>query len=312
MDPSARRDAVPYTAEDLGFVPEAIDGNGPKRWIKRVGAHSIRFRRLETVPELAPVEELQRAVFVGISDRDLLPAETLLTAIDTGGIVLGAFRIDANGSEEPVGFSIAWGGYVGGRPRLVSDFLGVREEVRGGGLGAELKRLQAALAVAAGFLEIVWTVDPLRAANARLNFERLGAYCDRYEVDRYGSGFAEGLYGGLPSDRLLMTWPVITTAVRDRLLGVSQPHGYDELADLPHFDTDSVDNPERALVSLPSDIDRLVHEDPEAARRWREQLRGSLLVAFGRGYAITGFASNREDPDSAVFLLEQASVRAPS
>ena len=74
--------------------------------------------------------------------------------------------------------------------------------------------LLAALALAAGYPEIVWTVDPLRAANARLNFERLGAYADEYLEDLYGADFAPGLYGGLPTDRLLVTWPVAKMTFR--------------------------------------------------------------------------------------------------
>ena len=74
----------------------------------------------------------------------------------------------------PSASCVGWGGFVG-RPRVVSDFLAIRPEARSLGLATELKRLQAAIALSRGFEEIVWTVDPLRAANARLNFGKLGA-----------------------------------------------------------------------------------------------------------------------------------------
>ena len=39
-----------------------------------------------------------------------------------------------------------------------------------GGLGYALKVLQAAVTLEGGFEEMRWTVDPLRAANARLEY----------------------------------------------------------------------------------------------------------------------------------------------
>ena len=73
--------------------------------------------------------------------------------------------------DRAVGILVGWGGFVG-RPRVVSDFLAVLPEARNLGLATELKRLQAAIALSRGFEEIVWTVDPLRAANARLELRQ--------------------------------------------------------------------------------------------------------------------------------------------
>ena len=194
-----------FTAEELGFAeleppPVEPEGRGGV-WRKRVGGREIEFRTVRDLAPLAAVEALQRTVFAGIAEVDVAGPGMLVVVPETGGEVIGAYRTGPTG-EELVGFVIGWGGYVGGRPRVLSDMLGVRADLRGGGLGAELKKLQAALAVSRGFVDVVWTVDPLRAANARLNFEKLGAYADRYEIDRYGPELATGLYGGLPTDRL--------------------------------------------------------------------------------------------------------------
>ena len=85
-------------------------------------------------------------VFAGMSDLDVAGPGTLIVVPETGGDVIGAYRAGPSG-EELVGFVIGWGGYVDGRPRILSDMLAVRADARGGGLGAELKKLQAALAV---------------------------------------------------------------------------------------------------------------------------------------------------------------------
>ena len=177
------------TPETLGFE------SGSEGWWKTVGERRLRFTRLRTRTDLEKTERLQRSVF-GVSDRDLASSSILVAVHETGGEVLGAFD-----GERLVGFVSGWGGYVDGRARLVSDLMAVEAGYRGG-IGVALKGLQAVVAIQAGFEEIVWTFDPLRAANARLNFERLGVYARKYVRNMYGEHFGEGLYGGLPSDRL--------------------------------------------------------------------------------------------------------------
>jgi predicted GNAT superfamily acetyltransferase len=280
----------PPTAIDLGFAvhdePRGPHGEA-MGWSKRVGERGVTFRLLRRLPELLPVDGLQREVF-GVSDLDLLNAGELVSVSETGGDVIGAFVGPQGGDEELVGFSAGWGGYYQRRPRIVSEFLAVRADVRSLGLGADLKRLQAAIALERGFVEMVWTVDPLRAANARLNFEKLGAFADRYEENRYGEGFAVGLYGGLPTDRLHVTWPITSRRVRDRLLGQYTPLTTADVKRLRHFDP-FASGQKRALVYLPSNIDLLVARDPNAALRWRLTLRETLQRAFAAGFAITGF-----------------------
>lgn len=153
------------TAEALGFRREPdINGDGCS---KTVGGLPIGFRALRGVAELLPVEALQWEVYGG-GDRDIAAASQLAYARETGGEVLGAFASNpARDGDELVGCLISWGGYLAGRPRLLSFRIAVHADRRGIGLGAELKKLQAALALARGFPEAVWLVDPLRAANAR-------------------------------------------------------------------------------------------------------------------------------------------------
>jgi predicted GNAT superfamily acetyltransferase len=189
-----------------------------------------------------------------------------------------------------------------GRPRVVSDFLAIRLEARSLGLATELKRLQAAIALSRGFEAIVWTVDPLRAANARLNFGKLGATADQYEIDRYGSTFATSLYGGLPTDRLHVTWEIASPRVISRLLGqddAQRPAARDDVRPfVPGMREDA------ALVAIPADIDTLLAARPDEALAWRLRLRDTLCQAFAAGFAITGFrpASGVGDP---AYLLER-------
>ena len=281
--------AEPIAVEALGFE------GCPEGWRKAVGERRLIFARLRSRLDLKETERLQYTVF-GVSDRDLISSSILVTVHETGGEVLGAFD-----GERLVGFVSGWGGYVDGRARIVSDLMAVEAGYRGG-IGFALKGLQAAVASQAGFEEIVWTVDPLRAANARLNFERLGAHARKYLRNVYGEDYGEGLYGGLPSDRLFITWPLHSARVRSRLLAAYQPRAPTALAALPEYAPGTSES--RVRVAVPGDFDGLLARDPAQAREWRRRIREILEAAFASGYAITGFAGRRGEPHG-YYLLER-------
>ena len=226
--------------ETLGFE------SGSEGWWKTVGARRLLFTRLHSRLDLEKTERLQHTVF-GVSDRDLASSSILVTVHETGGEVLGAFH-----GERLVGFVSGWGGYVDGRARIVSDLMAVEAGYRGG-IGFALKELQAVVAFQAGFDEIVWTGDPLRAANARLNFERLGAHARKYLRNVYGEHFGAGLYGGLPSDRLLITWPLRSARFGSRLLGRYEPLEPGALSSLPEYAPGA--SASRARLTVPGDFE---------------------------------------------------------
>jgi chorismate synthase len=277
----------------LGFSGDEATG-----WVRPTRGGEIHFRLLRTLADLAHAERLQEEVF-GVSERDLIPANELIVVPETGGSVIAAFLSDD--PDRVAGVLLGWGGFVG-RPRVVSDFLAIRPKARGIGLATELKRLQAAIALSRGFAEIVWTVDPLRAANARLNFGKLGATAHQYEIDRYGSTFATGLYGGLPTDRLHVTWDIGSPRVISRLLGQDDARRPATTPDPAPFAPGL--NEDVALVAIPVDIEALVAASPDAALAWRLRLRDTLVQAFAAGFAITGFRPARGDTDPA-YLLER-------
>ena len=275
--------------ETLGFESH------PEGWWKTVGERRLLFTRLHSRLDLEKTERLQYMVF-GVSDRDLASCSILVTVHETGGEVLGAFH-----GERLVGFVSGWGGYVDGRSRIVSDLMAVEAGYRGG-IGFALKELQAVVASQAGFEEIVWTVDPLRAANARLNFERLGAHARKYLRNVYGENFGEGLYGGLPSDRLFITWPLRSARVRSRLLGRYQPLAPAALATIPEYALGTSES--RVRFAVPGDFDALLASDPAQVHEWRRRLREIFEAAFASGYTVTGFAGRRGEP-CGYYLLER-------
>lgn len=285
-----------YTPADLGFTP------APDGWRKDVGGATFAFRELHTYAEMEPILDLQRAVW-RMDDLDVVPLHELVTVPETGGMVLGAWRA---GDPELAAFLFGWGGFVDGRPRLASDMMGVRPGARGVGLGFALKGLQAALALARGYREIVWTVDPLRAANARLNFAKLGATCRVYHADLYGPTFAPGFYGAMQTDNLAISWPIASDRVRDRLLGTHCPLTLADCAAAPRLLPGDTPTADRLLVELPADIDALLASDPAAARDWRERVRATLEIAFAAGYAITNAVFERgAGRERAFYVLDR-------
>jgi predicted GNAT superfamily acetyltransferase len=284
-------------AAALGFRGTERDG-----WIAQTRGGPVQVRILRTLRDLEHAERLQELVFE-VEPRDLIPANELVVVAETGGVVLGAFLPD--NPDTALGVLVGWGGFVD-RPRIVSDFMAVLPQARNLGLAETLKRLQAAYALAHGFQEIVWTVDPLRAANARLNFGKLGAEARHYEFDRYGTGFAAGLYGDMPTDRLHCTWEITHPSVIARLLGQTPVSGSPDDVAVPEFSGGT--SADRCYVSIPADIDVLLRDDPERARAWRMRVREALTATFAEGFVVDGFRAASEERPPALLLSREGSV----
>ena len=266
------------TAEILGFVPA-----GELRWRKQIRGRTIEFRELRLLEELGIAERLQRDV-MKLSEADTVQSSFLVIAPDTGGFVIGAFE-----GERELSVAFGYGGYLHPEPFLHSDFLAVVPEAQSLGIGFEMKRLQAVLALQRGFDSIRWTVDPLRAVNARLNFERLGALGIKYSRNKYGSEFGSGFYGGLPTDRLLLRWPLRTQRTAERLLRDYVPLPDGALDGLEELAAKSIGSPQ-LVVTIPGDIDALVLEDFESAMRYRMETREKIELALDAGYFVSGAA----------------------
>lgn len=283
----------PLPPELLGFEP--ID---ELCWRKAIRGRIVEFRELRTLDELGLAERLQREV-MALSDEDMVRASFLATVPDTGGFTLGAFD-----GEMALAVAFGFWGYQHPEPFLQSDFMAVIPEARALGIGFELKRLQAALALGRGYRSIRWTVDPLRAANARLNFERLGALGIAYTRNKYGSNFGAGLYGGLPTDRLLLRWPLHTERTSERLGGDHVPRPDGSLDALEEVSARAVGAPQ-LTISIPGDIDLMVKTDIDTASRYRMQTREKLELAFEAGYFVSGAARSG---DGSRLLVEPAAM----
>jgi predicted GNAT superfamily acetyltransferase len=275
-----------------------IDPIDDRRWRRTIQDRLIEFRELRTLDELELAERMQREVMM-IEGPDVIMASFLVVAPDTGGFTLGAFE-----GERELAVAFGYGGYQHPEPFIYSDFLVVVPEARSLGIGFEMKRLQALLALERGFHSIRWTVDPLRAANARLNLERLGALGISYSRNKYGAEFAAGLYGGMPTDRLLLRWPLRTERTGERLRRDYVPRPADSLDGVEEVSAKAIGSPQ-LVVSIPGDIDTLVKTDFERAMHYRMETREKLELAFAAGYFVAGAARGG---DGSRLLLEPAAM----
>jgi len=230
----------------------------------------------------------------GMPPDEWVPANILSILPDTGGAVLAAYRADAGWNHAGwLGFLIGAGGRDG---TLVSHMLGVRPEVRGGaGVGWLLKAIQAWLAVREGHRAAIWTYDPMRGANARLNLEKLGATVSTLTLDKYGAIRSE-LYGNVPSDRFTVDWDLLSPAVHARLADVHAGRWHGPTAEEVHAIPLAAPDSDAPAVrfEIPGDIDRLNRDAPEAAAAWRVSMRDVLGALLDTVDAAAG--SDPADP----------------
>jgi chorismate synthase len=255
----------------------------------------------EKVPldALSLVVRLQAKVW-GMPPEDLVPVNMLAVLPDTGGSLLVAYRESAGFNADGwLGFAIAAGSRSG---TLVSHMLGVREEQRGTrDLGWHLKLLQGYEALRSGHRSAIWTFDPMRGANARLNLEKLGATVRELTLDKYGVLRSE-LYGNVPSDRFTAHWDLISATTHRRLEDVrtgrylgSDPNVVRELPELLSDNAVSLaaDAPAAVRYRIPADIDALMSHDPARANAWRSEMRAALLPFMTVKSARTAGADDR-------------------
>jgi predicted GNAT superfamily acetyltransferase len=239
---------------------------------------AVEIRDLKGMQEFRSAEQLQCAVWGEDDTPD--PADLMMVIQAEGGLAGGAF-LDGRLVGYVFGFPTATPGVQH------SHRLAVLAEMRGRGLGAELKWYQRRWCLDRGIGHVRWTFDPMRATNAALNIGRLGARASTYHVDYYGE--MGGINSGLPSDRLLADWDLRSPFVTARAEGSPVPP-------LPEISL---------RVPLPADADALIESASDKAMAAKLALRTALSTAFDQGCGIVGF-----DARARHYLLSRRSSAA--
>jgi predicted GNAT superfamily acetyltransferase len=275
---------------------------------------------IDHIEEMQQVEQIQRQVW-NESETDIVPAHLLNSAIHNGGLLIGAYV-----EHELVGFVFGFPGVYptpdGPRLKHYSSMLGVRPDFSGQGLGFVLKRAQWQMVRHQGIDRITWTYDPLLSRNAWLNITRLGAVCNTYRQNFYGT-MEDDLNRGLPSDRFDVDWWVNSHRVNLRLSRRRRKY-----LDLSHFissgapilnptEMDSsgfpqpvtpiqlklgVDQP-IVLVEIPTDFQAMKVHDLKLALNWRMHSRQIFMELFEAGYIVTDLVRTHATPFQSYYVL---------
>jgi predicted GNAT superfamily acetyltransferase len=258
----------------------------------------LHLSDLTTLDAFRKVEELEGLIWGRV---DLVPVVILAVSVRRGAVLVGAWDDD-----QLVGFVYSFPALRRGESGAShwSHMLGVHPDQRGAGLGRALKLAQRERVLALGLDLIEWTFDPLQAANAHLNFVKLGVVVEQYEENVYGES-PSPLHGGLPTDRFVCQWWIRRPHVVRRLDSSGLTIVSSEAARAPivnrtaasgdwitpaGFDPD-VRSP-RVAVDIPADYTRMLSEDPSLALGWRLETRAIFAKYLDAGYRVVDFTQD--------------------
>jgi predicted GNAT superfamily acetyltransferase len=238
---------------------------------------------------------LQRKVW-NLADVEVVAAIQMISTSHAGGFV----HIAVVPTGDVVGFAYAFAALRGGTPHLHSDMTGVLPEYQKRGLGPRLKWAQREEALVRGLSLITWTYDPMQARNAHMNLRRLGAVAKEFLPNFYGVT-TSSLHHGLPTDRLLVSWELLSPRVLER----AGPHELPRSVAAPPFPRINdarwqagwpvsseprldLEEPE-LLLEIPPEWDVLCGSAPRVAEDWHGKVRRALRHYMGRGYIAADF-----------------------
>jgi predicted GNAT superfamily acetyltransferase len=281
---------------------------------------AVTIRDLQDFEDLKQVEEVEREVW-GLSDLDTTPLTLSIATREAGSIWVGAFD-----GARLIGFAFAFLGTEHGQLIVHSHMLAVREPYRNSRLGYKLKLAQRERALALRIddfrvNEMTWTFDPLQSRNAHLNFAKLGVVSESYKVDFYGPETSSLLHRNR-TDRLWVTWPLLSRRVQDRMHGKDNRaevlDALSNLTPLVQFNGDGKPvctdlaaalSRQRIAIEIPSDIGDVESQDPALAREWRLQTRWAFTEALQAGFVVAEFCRTvRGQQGPGVYLLEKGRI----
>ena len=275
---------------------------------------------VENMDDMHQAEELQKIVWQG-GEMEIIPAHLMNSAVHSGGLLIGAYA-----DNTLVGFVFGFPGFYstpdGPRLKHYSSIMGVIPEWQGQGIAFALKRAQWQMVRHQGIDRITWTYDPLLSRNAWLNITRLGAVCDIYLRDFYGS-MDDSLNQGLPSDRFNVDWWVNSERANRRLSRKRRNHlnllhflaGGTPIINPAEMDSDGLPHPIKTnelklgkdlallLVEIPADFFAIKSTSIKLAAEWRQHSRQIFEELFSAGYLVTDFVRTDEYYPRSFYVL---------
>jgi predicted GNAT superfamily acetyltransferase len=269
-------------------------------------AHAAAADAGVTLRPLTSLDDADAIVRVMVATwAEELPRETIRALAGSGNVPWGAFD-----GPELVGYVLGWAA-VSPHDGLHehSHMLAAMPDRRHGGIGYALKLAQRASCLDRGIRLVRWTFDPLVARNAHLNINKLGASCDRFHRDYYGS-MPDAINSGDRSDRLVVRWrleadpaaPIVPRAARPAIRSTGPVD-----APVPEV-VDGLGRAEVVAIQVPADHAALRAQDPALAAEWREAVGSVLEECVEGGLVAIAFDSDRSGGRPTYYLApEEAS-----
>jgi len=189
---------------------------------------------------------------------------------------------------------------------LHSQLVGVLENDRSSGIGELLKLQQKDFAIQNGIELIKWTFDPIKTRNANLNIKKLRGIIRNYLPDYY-----ETLTGsqnkGLPTDRFAVEWYINSNRVNSSSstaltgLQVINQLTIDEDRNKALTSYELTANDGELLFEVPLNLETVVGEHFETAKRWQDGMRECFSNYFNKGYILDDFIFAGDGKDRRAF-----------
>ena len=270
--------------------------------------------------------DLQSAVWHISDPAFLYPADlyhpesglaSRLVALDNGRVVGFLLGFYAAGMQW-YGTSTTW--QVGSWQE--SQVMGIQADYRGKGIARNLKLVQRARGLKRGLELIHWTVDPLQANNARLNFNSLGAVAIQHYKDHYP--FRNGL-NRVRSSRVGISWLIGSPRADEHARGEGKRLDFHTLATdsgteiirpvtihsnrLRRFKAQGWTPASRTmLLEIPANWNAVQAESVAVAQAWREVSDEIFAKLLDRGpvpdYAVTGIV-NPPGEDTPYLVIQK-------
>lgn len=194
---------------------------------------------------------------------------------------------------------------------IESQLMGIENEFRKNGVATQLKFLQRENAIKEGIKVIHWTVDPLQAGNANLNFNALGGVAVRHYRNYYV--FRNEL-NKVSASRIGISWILNSDRVKNYAEGKRRYCNYKELVhssgtevvhpvgtgrfqkDIPDFNNWNTES-DTLLVEIPTDWNSIQSSNISLAEKWRDQTDSIFSKVLDKSnplYAITGITKDSE------------------
>ncbi len=282
---------------------------------KRKDEIKVSVAPLHNMADYKACEDIQREVWHS-QDLDIFPAQMLLVASRTGGILLGAY----NSLGDLIGFAFSILGVLNGEPIQHSCMLAVRAAYRNFDVGFKLKLAQRKEALKRKITAVTSSFDPVLPMNAYFTLGKLGARATAYEENFCGETTSSS-DRGLPTDRLMTYWDLDSNSVIGRLDAGPQRHDFrkelkqytiinhlDEVA--PGMANSSAVKlnctEDQFLFEVPYNLPEIKSRDLGMALEWQGKLRQAFRHYFKKDYVATDFWVMEQDGRlRAFYFLEK-------